>query len=73
MVFGWPVQPSLETMTYSDRPFLGHHLLDRHGDDHQEEGEEDEQLKGSSNVQEFSGMPWKGTNWPKLVWMGRVS
>ena len=30
---GRPVQPSTETMTYSDRVFLGHQVQDRHGDD----------------------------------------
>ena len=30
---GWPAQPSTETMTYSDRAFLGHQVQDRHGDD----------------------------------------
>ena len=30
---GRPVQPSMETMTYSDRAFLGHQVQDRHGDD----------------------------------------
>ena len=30
---GRPVQPSTETMTYSDRAFLGHQVQDRHGDD----------------------------------------
>ena len=75
MVFGWPVQPSVETMTYSDRPFLGHHLLDRHGDDHQEEEEEEMIIKrrGRANVQELSLYPLQKLVWIKTLMLVGVS
>ena len=57
-------------MTYSDRPFLGHHLLERHGDDHQEEEdhqEEDEEDQMSRNC--HSSLYSAGINLQKLVWI----
>ena len=62
-------------MTYSDRPFLGHHLLDRHGDDHQEEEEEEKEDQQEEDEEDqmsrncHSSLYSAGINLQKLVWI----